>query len=821
MHIQNSLLTIPIQLQREPNRSIFGRLLLKIRHAVNRIFAIICSCFSSSPLKLTRKDLRILNRDNQHPPAIIHQEKKLTKATLPLHHTAPIRHPGISFKEECRPKKFNDPLYQEANDVFQEHLTLAVKSILKEKFDPKILSLKKDLEQTAFWVKLVADAAVTLGDYSSQPIFEKLQDFDAQEKLKPHLKQFLKWLAPATKQPRLKEDLFVLLAKRFPEKSPHEVRQLVKPALQWLYSDRSQPLAAFFNAGISDDTIDAVYDETISLLVRNKIDLYENLFNEKVLDHFQAAMHETVLKNSQKIGGIIIHRAMDLLEQADWSYLCDETLHTINAFTENLVAAHQNGGGERDCAEVAYFPEIEALIKTSGASDKEIEEAYHMVFAPLVEELLDLLAPEKTIVLPDGTQHKVDGFVYLLNEIALPEEFTEFLQQSNLLTKEMLTDSAKRAGLNSLKSIYQQTQGHIESALLQQIKKALQNAILATLAKLLQKYAKPALIDELVAYEALPLVQNLILKELTRQILRTKQEYYLSFFDQLTSIGEDNEKARTKWLVKIADELRSDLDDECVEFKDEYQKMSPDDVRALVTPLILDIETYLRNEKKKRGSTDDDVLKTGLSAYFQMHLTHPDQIFGNLAENFIFQLGNFGATSGFFFKLIKGWVNQDIANVLTPLYQSPAIPLKSAASALKKRFLNESAVHALLFEDKIPKDKDVTKQKLNKEIEKTARIAHDLMMKKCTQIPFGYKPVAKYFVGHDYTHLAKVIQTIYTKTTAEPLLIHDLVAQIQYVALDVLCESAESIDKQESAHVVFAESVPGLVPACLQPSTAT
>ena len=163
LRVNTSLDHSGVSLHQTEQKASFPKLLQRVYRTVIALLNKFRNIFYASPLKLTKKEIRILNR-SKHPVDTAEQKKTVNpkKYNFTVHETSTIRKLGLSFNEEEPLPKFSDPVYQEVHDVLQEHIKFSITAILEEKFDPKVQTLQKDLEEASFWIKLIADVAVTV-----------------------------------------------------------------------------------------------------------------------------------------------------------------------------------------------------------------------------------------------------------------------------------------------------------------------------------------------------------------------------------------------------------------------------------------------------------------------------------------------------------------------------------------------------------------------------------------------------------------------------------------------------------------------------------
>jgi hypothetical protein len=288
---------------------------------------------------------------------------------------------------------------------------------------------------------------------------------------------------------------------------------------------------------------------------------------------------------------------------------------------------------------------------------------------------------------------------------------------------------------------------------------------------------------------------------------------------ELNSLYEADEDKREEALDAICKELHLRVGKGMSEYKEEFQKLSYEDFKKIVLPEVESMEAGIRSYQESKGTKSKESVDVALSGYFSEVSARVNPLFGDLTVNLVFKLGKFDSTAEFFSDWFKGMISEQISNSTHKIQKSPHFLIKKATEQIQKRFLEDSEegtkeLKQLLLSEKKNLPREEVEAKLQEEIAKTAKIAHDLVMRKVSDASGAWykKPIVTKALGSNHKKLSKLISRVYGKVFSNRLMTHNLIIRGQEAVMAALAEGGKKADQASSLHPKKVNKVPTVIP---------
>ncbi len=437
------------------------------------------------------------------------------------------------------------------------------------------------------------------------------------------------------------------------------------------------------------------------------------------------------------------------------------------------------------------------------------------LFNELAGSALNILFPEQTVVDLSGKIHKVDGLVYAVGQIEYPKEIGDLFAEGLYISQEILkSDDQKKitAQLKKLQSKYGET---IEKWLLNKTREHIKNGLVKGLSALFETFIIPEKIDQFTVETLLPSAQGAILEASVRQLINQNMDTAAPLLFKLMTDPSDVAAhdrlnrmlyAQIKKMLKSADKEFDDLK-----------------INTAINHQTAFILAYFEDCKEEIKSDSD--ICTALTTLFKSDEHGSNNKYGNLVVNLAFGIGDLNSAAEYFSNWFKDILSKQITSALHQVESSPDFLIHQAAEEIKAKFNTPEGIRELFKKKPEPKAEDIRK-KLDEELAKTSKVAHDLIMHlvdglKLPSILGIFSAPAKNIakgVIKDANHLNQVVTRIYTQMFGDRLRAQNMMVKAQGIVSKALLESADAIAKNP-VPPKRVKRLPSLIPGFLQDLT--
>ncbi|NGX42403.1 MAG: hypothetical protein K940chlam7_00683 [Chlamydiae bacterium] len=788
--------------------------------------------------------------------------------------------PKEGLKEKEPPPEIKNPVMREFYQTGQEFVDLLIDTVFDKKVKPKLSGYKEGLDSASNGIKFGADFVIQVGDRAAKPFFEMLKKYKVEEALEPVGKHLLSWLIQDVNKDTFEINLQKKMKREFEKNETSE--SFTDPCVSWLWESKGdKPLATSYQeAGVeiseNESLIEKTYETALLILVEHQIDQYIAILHKKLDDRFPELIHEMMKTNAQKISDIVLRRMIDLLENVEYTDLsseviglaCDQT-NAVVAFEgakknrikeeeETLERAKKAKKmtpkpGEEDTKEklVTYLgqvdtygeeswkkriavqdglqtysenpichPEIRKLIQNPHTTKTEREELEKKVYQDFADKVLPALFPKQKVQLPDGTVEEVDGLIFLLNQIEIPEEFQELLKKAEDLGKKIVSENTQGVLRSLSESLWDIAYERIEKLIIENIvKQEINKAMVFGIKELYEKVITPKLFTEIMGQNALPAIQRALIKGMTKEVMFKNRKEYYSDFEDIT-YTEDLAK-REESITSLCKKLYGSAKGACKESRKAFEELSFKEYQKIVLPLVEEIESGIVAYKESKGSEGakdrNQIVREALEGYFKTIDHGKDSRLGEIAVNAAFKIGELSSTAEKLEFWIKNLISDKFTDVVHPFVKSPDELLKVSTEAIRENYLDEEKMKKLLFEKSKEVSIDEANGTLKKEITKTAEFAYDMIFQSIESSGWSFliKPAAKIAIGSNASKLDETIGKVFHSLFGNKVMTQNLLVRAQDLVMDALMASSKKIGKSEAMKPVKVKRLPTLVPECL------
>ena len=388
------------------------------------------------------------------------------------------------------------------------------------------------------------------------------------------------------------------------------------------------------------------------------------------------------------------------------------------------------------------------------------------------------MLPVKKRMAENGAIEEVQPLEELWNRLYLPPEFYQMLAHVEELSSEFITPDAvamfsqmKGPLLDGLKSMFHAT-----------VQDILRRRLLQFVQTVIEKVTVPAQLDKFMADNILPALNRQLVKAFVEQELGMHLKQFAPLFHKLATESAEAEPENRK---RIEDALIEEAKKKFHHFKEAqfhaveikekdraallYEPLSQAEWAALVAPLVEHSkQTILASSingipfSPMAASVKDveEILKKTLLTVDPMN----DPFYGNLADDLLSKLGGFPL-------YFKDTVSSALTRAVAEMRESHHYLTELITDSLKDILLDKEYVSSLISNQPAPSPALVP-QKLAHQIQTTASIAHDLIMRKAeSQGGTLFKYMAQKFVLTDSPTLIEgVVKRIYQKLFGREIL---------------------------------------------------
>ncbi len=773
-----------------------------------------------------------------------------------------------------------DPVMKEFHETAQEFVGTILNCIFEKKIEPQIPNMKRGLGNLSEGLKFAADLAVKIGDKAAKPLFEKLKKFSIDEKseyqnllnwlLKEGISEDFeeKLMKSLEKEFNSENDLRTFI---------NPALQWLKAQNHTTPITEAFKQAGIEEKGNSEN-ISKVYEAAMFLLLDQKINQFIAKCNEKLNGKLSQIVRDMMVENGKKVSDVLVHRVIDLFGSTQYSTMFNTLVKVGLDQTEAIIASEkakeneikaqkellekaktakamkpknaqemntkldllshlgkvESEGEEKWIAKHAEAKAREAYVKFATEQGvvchqkiaelmlnpnmgpverRKIEEE---LFEDLAKEVIPLLLPKQKVELPDGTVKKVDGLLYLCSLIDIPKEFKEIAQEAVDISKEILTPTTQEIIKGIYGSVWEFAGDKIQESIVNELKNILKNGIVTGARTLFERFITPHLINEMVSSEILPKIQEQIMVTFGRDVITSDQKKFAAHFHQLTALNSDDREQRSRVLEEISREIYKGVEKTAKASNAELNALGYEKYKELIMPMLEGIENGIRSYQDVKQNTTLEAVKVALDGYFKEVNNGSNPQFGDLAINLLFKIGKFNGTAEFFSDFFKGVIAEQISSATNEISKSPHFIIEKATQEIKARYLDKTVVEELLFSEKIETSAERVDVELKNEIDKTAKVAHDLIFSKVAQLPWFKRqivtPIAASMIGKDQKILADLISNVFGKVFGNRLMTHNVLVRCQEQILKFLNEGSKQLEAKGGMKPIKVEKMPTLIP---------
>jgi len=664
-----------------------------------------------------------------------------------------------------------------ADCLFDEKLKKPIETVMKEA-DNYEKSIKPFL---SFFIDMGDNVISTLTQ--SPNLVEDIKKF-------PHTKnidEIFAWLCKDQSGKNLRQEVEKSLPAKVAEiaaqhnvelpKTHDWMKQYDGKILDWIFSP-DHALTAIFSdqANQKDKAIfNVVIKASVQLLLENKIEYFKGKVKDVFKDKLEGIVRELLKNSSQKISGIVSDRLTPQIQNLDYASLFDSIIKITSKHVEAYVSAEKKADGvirkAKNIQSVkantkgqqiarTHLEHIAAAIKTDGedavkkklmaaafaeeaACDatvrqmtivpdeahrentaKSAEDLFH---ARLSAALLELILPAPTYN-PDGSEKSGLEHVWdtLLSSDNLPQEINTLLDEFKG-TIEQLVPSGQKEQLTKMKDSFfsvakTMALGAVEELVKQQIHVGTH--------KIVDKLSDPDALEELLGYTMLPTMFSVLLISATRQAMFSKKNIKKIAALYLKASKEADPAATKEVIAKTAFALTKKTFHSF-----SSQEIAEEEYYKLITPLINEIETMLKLTIRTESPVNEVV--SLMQEYYNGVMVEKNSDYEGLVMNACFGVGSFKIFGGkglsrTLLNGIKGTLGQQITNAAYPVSHSYVKPLFTSLTSAQVSYGTKEQVKGLFFGEVKRPEKSERQAKLKQEINKTARLTHDIIRQGVT-----------------------------------------------------------------------------------------
>ncbi|EFB42753.1 MULTISPECIES: hypothetical protein [Parachlamydia] len=542
--------------------------------------------------------------------------------------------------------------------------------------------------------------------------------------------------------------------------------------LKWVFeSDHRDYSQVFLGSDpLKNELQGLVVNAVIQLLIENKISYFQDKIQYTLQDKLVDVVRELFTNSASKIGATVADRLAFQIKAADYTGTFDSILNIITKHTEAYIIADKKAEKYLKKARKAkslraHTPEEElskqeflnvaTAIKEQG---KDAVKKQHMAlfFAnehachPTITKML--IVPDET--LRENTAKSAENNLYThisaeLFKVLLPSSNFEGDQEKTGLEQiwDMLIDKTNLPDeLESLVTEFKETFVNFMHQDQLGDLAGIQDAFFS-FTKTLALSTAEEIIKQQISNGARKMVemlsnQNSLEELLAMQILPTLSDQFLAANVRQTIFNSKNIKKMAPLFLRASqsgsetDAVKQDIQNTIFEISKksfnsfDMQKMDQAEFTKIITPVIEEIETLLQVTLQPTDSVKEVI--TIMQEYNKGIKADRNSTYGKLLMHAGFGLSSlkiFGGKklSKMLLSMFKGQVSQQISNAAYTGSHSYVKPLYNALSSAQESFGSKDQVQKLFFGETAHLSEKKRKQRLQKEIDKTSRLAHDLL----------------------------------------------------------------------------------------------
>lgn len=421
------------------------------------------------------------------------------------------------------------------------------------------------------------------------------------------------------------------------------------------------------------------------------------------------------------------------------------------------------------------------------------------------DRLMKLLFPSVNVVDTEGRQDRVDGLLYLFDQVEYESEIKDIYNEAVYIYREVVTADKQKKIVEMLES----KQEKIEQYVLRYARNEIRSTISEAISTLFQKVIVSKRIDELMAFDLLPATQETVVGALTKSIIVDNTLTYSSHFTAIVTAATEEEKRREKesLIGLVTGRVRENLSSYEIE-----EKKLKEFVEIEINELEISLQDFLSRREEEEDEDKELVIRSALKALFETEHHGSNARYGDLVVNTAFKLGGLSSTAETFANWFKGTLAKEISGATHEIQKSPHFLLKKATGQIHKNFGTKDAVKDLFFKEGEIRTSEAVQAKLKEEMEKTSKIAHDLLIYQSNQQPWYARKPIQWVIGARPDHLESVIKQVYQKMFGDELYTQNLMVRMQERIFSALHEGGKAV-AANSRPMPAVKRLPSLIPS--------
>lgn len=682
------------------------------------------------------------------------------------------------------PPKTPDIALEKLHTFTEGFCTNFADCLFDEKLKKPIETVMNGADACEKWIKPILSFLVDIGDNvistltQSPNLVEDIKKFPHTE----NIDEIFSWLCKDQSGKNLRQEVEKGLAVKVAEiaaqhnvelpKTQDWMKQYDGKILDWIFSPDHALTAIFTDQPNKKDKalFNVVIKAAVQLLLENKIEYFKGKVKDVFKDKLEKIVRELLKNSAQKISTIVSDRLSPQIQNLDYSGMFDSSLKIVSKHIEAYISAEKkadeiirkakninsvkaNTKGQQVAR--THLEHVAAAIKSEGepavkkklmvaafaeepACDatvrqmtivpdeahrentaKSAEDLFH---ARLSAALLELILPSPTYK-PDGSEKSGLEHVWdtLLSPDNLPQEITTLVEELKGTLHQLVPSSQKEQFTKMQDSFFSVAKTMALGAVEELVKQQIHNATHL----IVDKLSNPDALEELLGYTMLPSLSGILLVSATRQAMFSRKNAKKIATLYLKASKETDPTAVKKEIAQAAFAMTKKTFHSF-----SSQEITEEEFLKLITPLINEVETMLKLTIRPDSSVNEVV--SIMQEYYNGIMVEKNSDYEGLIMNACFGVGSlkiFGGKglSRTLLNRLKGPISQQITNAAYTANHSYVRPLYTTLTTAQDTYGTKEQVKGLFFGEVKRPDKSAREAKLKQEINKTARLAHDIL----------------------------------------------------------------------------------------------
>lgn len=751
---------------------------------------------------------------------------------------------------------------------FTQDLTSIVGELLYENYLEG--HLKKLKDNAPDYVQSIRNGAIFI-----MPVFgrrsEIIKNLSAHRTYCPlddSLKKSLEWLMQNSSRQQLEERLNASPAICNLSLPPNQqITEYLRLTLDWFFAVQQNPnashngLHAMFDPHKHDEQVrDTVREVVVSLLFEFKIEESAQQLQKMLQDKLPDLVRAMIKTNGSKIATTLSNRVTDLLEEVKFPGMIDKIFSQFNAQSNAYLAADEvsrsllekaknaraakaanrpidpaleptieilEKSGEDACKKVLFasrfkqhtescHPLIKELIDKAGQQPIDFPrfryELQRSFYPQLAENLLSLILPAETVLMPNGQTTEISGIAKLWNQLIIPDEIKELIKNLSHFSKSALLPDI----FQPLTECQNPITNAVEKYVLSEVQYTVKSFLAGALQRQIEYLAMPNSLNELAAFSIFPSLKDVLFYAYVSNVLWDKAEDFGPHFYSLHRNINDQEANRKM----ILDKLFAIMATQFSQFSMKEAEITRDYFNILILPLVIEIQKFFIHAETKLATFESKKAPAVLQQYFEVQNSKIDKnthaLYGTLFDTLAFKLGRFGGFAEWLtnnITVVKQLITSTLVTALDVIRLSHENVTVLTCDTIRRSYLSKRTMKKAMFEQPdAPTPVAATNAKLQNNIRHISTLAYDLILRSAKQQGGGaLNFLVSKFLGSDATAFNKLITDVYQKSFGDPLLNYNMLLQMQTIIERALKSANEDlIDKR--AKLAAAQLSPLLSP---------